>query len=263
MRVVLLLLLSAALLFSETIKLYLKDGNYQLAREYSVQGDRVHYYSTERDQWEDIPAALIDLTRTEKERKAKLSEATKEAKEDAAEEEALRAQQREIASIPMNPGAYYKVGNKFETIVSADYQVVTSKRRRTIQILSPIPIVPGKASVVIKGERSSFLINDPRPSFFLRLDQEQRFGIITLTPKKGQRIVENISIMPVANQADEERKQMDTFEQDLGNNLFRVWPQKPLEPGEYALVEFADKGDVNDVELVIWDFAIRYNPAAP
>jgi hypothetical protein len=256
-RVVLLLLLSAVLLFSETVKLYLKDGTYQLAREYSIEGDRIHYYSTERDQWEDIPVALIDLARTQKEHKAKLTEATKEASEDSAEEQALRAQQREIASIPMNPGAYYKVGNKFDTVQSADYQVVTSKRRRTLQILSPIPIVPGKASVVIKGDHATFVITDPRPSFYLRLDQEQRFGIITLTPKKGQRIVENISILPVANQADEERKQMDTFEQDLGNNLFRVWPQKPLDPGEYALVEFADKGDINDVQLVIWDFAIH------
>jgi hypothetical protein len=36
-----------------------------------------------------------------------------------------------------------------------------------------------------------------------------------------------------------------------------VWPEKDLAPGEYALVEFADKGDINDVELVIWDFAVR------
>jgi hypothetical protein len=256
-RVVLLLLVSATLLLSETFKLYLKDGGYHSVREYSIQGDRVHYFSTERGEWEDIPVALVDLGRTEQGRKAKGAEISKEAREDAEEEQAEREQRREIAAIPMDPGAYFRLGNKVDTLPSADYQIVTSKRRKTLQILSPIPLVPGKASVVIKGEHSSYLIANPRPDFFLRLDMEQRFGIVTLTPKKGQRVVENISILPVANMASEERKQMDTFEQDLGNNLFRVWPQKELEPGEYALIEFADKGDINDVELVVWDFAIR------
>ena len=64
--------------------------------------------------------------------------------------------------------------------------------------------------------------------------------------------------MPVANQALEERKQINTFEQQLGDGLYRIWPEKPLTPGEYALVEFSEKEDVNDVELMIWDFAIRW-----
>ena len=232
-----------------------------MVREYAVQGDRIHYYSTERNEWEDIPVALVDLDQTERDRKAKGDAASKQSREDAEEQKAERAERREIASIPMNPGAYFKVDSKVDTLPSADYQVVTSKRRKALQILSPIPLVPGKASVVIKGDHSNYVINDLRPSFFLRLDQEQRFGIVTLTPKKGQRIVENISILPAVKVAEEERKQMDTFEQDLGNNLFRVWPQKELNPGEYALVEFADKGDPNDIELVIWDFAIRAAPS--
>jgi hypothetical protein len=234
-----------------------------MVREYSVQGDRIHYYSTERNEWEDIPVALVDLEQTERDRKAKGDAVSKQNREDSEEQKAERAERREIASIPMNPGAYFKADNKVDTLPSADYEVVTSKRRKVLQILSPIPLVPGKASVVIKGDHSNYVIHDLRPSFFLRLDQEQRFGIVTLTPKKGQRIVENISILPAVKVAEEERKQMDTFEQDLGNNLFRVWPQKELSPGEYALVEFADKGDPNDIELVIWDFAIRPASSQP
>jgi hypothetical protein len=256
-RIVLLLLLSAALLLGDAFKLYLKEGGYHAVREYSVQGDRVHYFSTERGEWEDIPTELVDVEKTEKERKSKDAVASQTAQQEAEEDKALREQKREIASIPMESGAYFKVNNKVDTLPSAEYQVVTNKKRRTLQILSPIPLVPGKASVVIKGEHSNYFINETRPNFFLRLDKEQRFGIITLTPKKGMRVVENISIVPVANMASEERKQMETFEQDLGNELFKVWPEKDLAPGEYALVEFADKGDVSDVELVIWDFAVR------
>jgi hypothetical protein len=256
-RSVLLLLLFAGLLFADTFKLYLKEGGYHAVREYSVQGDRVHYFSTERGEWEDIPLDLVDLTRTEKERQSKDSEVVKQSKEDAEEAKAMREERKEIAAIPADPGAYFKVGPKIDTLVTAEYQVVTSKKRKTLQILSPLPLVPGKASVVIKGEHASYVVKETRPNFYLRMDQQQRFGIITLTPKKGQRVVENISIMAVAHVANEERNQMDTFEQDLGNGLFKVWPEKDLTPGEYALVEFADKGDINDVELVIWDFAVQ------
>ncbi len=34
--------------FGAAIRLYLKDGDYQIAREYQVLGDRVRYFSTER-----------------------------------------------------------------------------------------------------------------------------------------------------------------------------------------------------------------------
>ena len=69
MRVILLLLVAATVLLGETFKLYLKDGSYHAVREYQVQGDRVRYYSTERGEWEEIPLELVDLSKTEHERK--------------------------------------------------------------------------------------------------------------------------------------------------------------------------------------------------
>ena len=44
--------------FAANIKLYLKDGDSHLVREYEVKGDRVRYYSVERGDWEEIPLAL-------------------------------------------------------------------------------------------------------------------------------------------------------------------------------------------------------------
>lgn len=258
-RAVLLFLLTAALLFGEAFKLYLKDGTYQMVREYQVVGDRIRYYSTDEGDWEEIPKDMVDLDKTEHQRKSKIEAQTREAREEDEEEAALREQRREIASIPMDVGAYYKPDNQVKALKLADYQVITDKKRKALQVLSPVPLIPGKASVVIKGEHATFAVSEERPSFYMRLAKEERFGILRLSPKKNERIVENIAIVPVSKEALEDRKQMDTFQQQLAEGLYRVWPEKPLTSGEYALVEFSDTGDKDDIQLLIWDFAVSTN----
>src|SRR6476661_5402841 len=98
------------------IKLYLKDGTFQLAREYKVDGDRVRYYSAERSEWEDIPLALIDLKRTEGEVAERKKAIEEEAKILSEEDKAERALQDEILKIPQNPGVYYIDGKETKRI---------------------------------------------------------------------------------------------------------------------------------------------------
>lgn len=43
-----------------TRRIILKDGSYQVVTKYEIQGDRVHYFSAERNEWEDVPDALVD-----------------------------------------------------------------------------------------------------------------------------------------------------------------------------------------------------------
>jgi hypothetical protein len=256
MRVLLLLVLSAVLLFGETFKLYLKDGSYHWTRDYKRDGDRITFYSTERSQWEQIPVDLVDLTKTEAERSAKVQEAVAETRAEDEEDKAERALRRELAAIPMEPGAYFMRNKKVETLQLADYQIVTDKKRQALKILSPIPLVPGKAVVVIKGSRAKFVIGDERPEFYFRRDKQERFTIVKVTPtKKDTRIVENLSIAPIVNQASEERKEIPVFQQDMGNGLFKLWPEKPITPGEYAIVQFGTDDDPSSVDLLVWDFA--------
>src|SRR3954468_22632981 len=103
-RAFILLLAAAAALLAATQKLYLKDGSYHTVREYQKQGDRIRYYSTERGDWEELPADLIDLKKTEDENKDKEEARLKDAAEADAEEKLEREMRREIERIPVENG---------------------------------------------------------------------------------------------------------------------------------------------------------------
>jgi hypothetical protein len=260
-RVFILFLLTALLIFGETFKLYLKDGTFHVTREYKRDGDRISYFSTERGEWEEIPTELVDLDKTESERKAKASAEEQTAHLIDAEEKAERELRKELASIPEEPGAYYMRGKTVDKVMLADCQIITDKKRQALKILSPVPLVPGKAVVVIKGTRSKFTVGEERPEFYFRRDKEERFTIVKVTPtKKDTRIVESLSIAPVVNVASEQRKEMPVFTQNMGGGLFKVWPEKPLEAGEYAIVQFGSSEDASEIDLLVWDFA--YLPSA-
>jgi hypothetical protein len=249
--VLLFLALSA---FGATLRLYLKDGTYQLVREYQVLQDRVKYLSAERNgEWEEIPLDLVDLNRTKQEATEHEEQVRLETKADAEEEAALKDQKRESSYVPDDTGAYYVHGEMLDTLKQADLIVTHDKKRTVLKILSPVPLVSGKNTVDIEGAASKFRVNGDRPEFYLRMNSvEDSLAIIKLAPKKTSRTVETVTIMAVTNQQDEKRDPMPTFTKQAGELLFKIWPEQPLPPGEYAVIEFgAEQGT-----LQIWDFGV-------
>ncbi len=239
--------------FAANVRLYLTDGDFQMVKEYKVEGDRVRFMSADRGEWEEIPLELVDLKKTERESSEKAAALAETLKLEQAEEDAIRADRKQVQSVPQTPGPYMVDGEKLVALKESEVELEDSKSRRILQIIAPAPIIPGKTTVTIKGKAATFRIKNKEPEFFFRLAEEERFAIIKLTPKKNDRVVEEVTILPNEGEGTfEDQKQVPVFKKQYGPQLHKVWGEGPLEPGEYALVEYTE-GKIN---IRVWDFAV-------
>ena len=241
-------------LTAANLKLYLKDGTYQIVREYKIEQDRIRYYAVERSDWEEMPLELVDLKRTEAEVKAREEDEKEREKATAEETKAERDLQRQIRRIPADPGAYHiDPDDSLTPLKQAEPKVVNNKGRHVLKMMSPVPLVSDKSWLELDGLHSATVYSENRPEFYFRLASEERFGMVRLSEHKGNRVVEKLTIVPVVKEVAEEPDLVDTFRQQVGEQLYKVWPEKPLAPGEYALVEYTE-GKVN---MTVWDFAVK------
>ncbi len=252
-KYLLALAILACTAWAANLKLYMKDGSHHVIREYQVQPDRVHFYSVERSDWEDVPLELVDLKRTQTEAAARQAQLTEDAKMLAAEEKSDRELEKEKRRIPQDPGVYWMLGAEVQVMKAAESTVHNNKGRSILKRLAPIPIVSGKATLELQGAHSLNVFTDPEQEFYIQLTEPERFGIARLTTKGAVRIVENLTTAPVINEVEEEVAMIDILKKELDGELYKIWPKEKLEPGEYAVVEYTE-GKMN---IQVWDFAIK------
>src|SRR5262249_22974387 len=84
----------------------------------------------------------------------------------------------------------------------------------------------------------------------------QRYGIVRAERKKGVRVMGSLNVA-VYGKVNQKENWIKTTATPMGDWV-KVVPAEPLPPGEYAVVELLDKGDVN---LYVWDFGV--DPSAP
>jgi hypothetical protein len=266
-------------------KLVLKDGSYQLVREYQKNGDRVRYFSTERGAWEELPAALVDWDATKK------AEASQQ-KNDEALLEKVHVQEAAAhaetpvdvdASLTVAPGVFLPEGEgmfalegkTIRRIEQVGSEVRTDKKTVLKQVLTPIPIIPSKHNVEIPGTRATLRLTTGQPEFFLRepppdpdhdstIQRSGRLGdngpevvLVRAKVKGNKRLLETIRSY-FGEEISQERQEISMQRWDLAAEVFRFTLGQPLPPGEYALAELLPDG----MNLYVWDFAVDAAPAA-
>lgn len=240
-------------LSAATVKLFLKDGSYQLAREYKLDADRVRYYSTERGEWEELPLDLVDLKKTESEIKQHEESVREESKALAEEEKAEREAAHEISLVPKEPGVYLINGDQVKAIKVGESKVVNKKGRHVLKMISPVPLIADQSTLELDGPHSSNVVTGTRPEFYIRLSAEERFGMVRMGEHKGNRVVEKLTIVTVSKETIEEPDLIEIFRKQVGEDVYRIWPTKALDPGEYGVVEYTE-GKAN---MQVWDFASK------
>jgi hypothetical protein len=267
-------------------KLVLKDGNYQLVREYQRTGERVKYLSAERGEWEEIPAAMVDWDATAKAEAAATTSKDELLKKVRHEEE---QQRREMpldvdASLPVAPGIFLPPGEGMFVVEGksvtpldqAAAEIRTDKKQLPKKVLSPVPIVPGKRNVQLEGVKAIRRINSERPEFYLReappdpdrvspIQASSRPGetgpdveLVRLTVKGGKREIESIRTM-FGQQVSEDRKVIALERWDIAKNVFRFTLGESLPAGEYAFAQILPDG----INLYVWDFGVDRKGSEP
>jgi hypothetical protein len=250
-------------------KLILKDGDFQLVREYKVEGDRVRYYSVDSRQWEEMPATMVDWEAT---RKVEAEEAQADKARVAkvhAREEARKGETLDIDAsleaapnvfIPPGEGAYVFEGKAVVPLVPAETDVKNDKGRSFKQVLVPIPIVPSRRHISIPGTRAKLRITTNQPEFYVRTGDahEPEMQLIHTKVKGYSRFVENIDTLFKEETAKAETLPMQRWL--IANGVYRFTLGEQLAPGEYVLAELVQ---AENISVYVWDFGVDASgPAA-
>jgi hypothetical protein len=248
-------------------KLMLKDGTFQLVREYHVEGDRVRYYSIEQSQWDEMPESLVDWNATN-------SVEGEEAKRDAevvakvhARESGRTAQALDIdASLEVAPGIFLPPGEGLfafdgkgiTKIAQAPADIKFSKKQKLKQVLIPVPIIPTRHTVSLIGPRAKLRLKSGITEFYMRTadGREPELELLRAKVKGDERYLENL---------DELFKEQGTTGQTtvlmqrwlIAPGVYRFTLDQHLDLGEYALAEIVKGGGTN---LYFWDFGLDATP---
>jgi hypothetical protein len=266
-------------------KLVLKDGTFQVVREYQVNGERVRYFSLERGDWEEIPVAMVDWDATAKAEKAMSQASDALTQKVHSQEEAKRLdnvadidaslQVGEGAFLPQTEGLFVVEGKSVRPVKQAVAGNKTDRLRTVEQVLSPVPIVPGTQKVILAGEHAPLRLKTTTPEFYLREPppDPDRVSPIETSSRPGESGPDVILLRTKGMHNARQLESIKTlFGEKIGANVDEVaiqrWEIAPhvyrftlgeaLTPGEYVLAEILPDG----LNYFVWDFGLDGNAAA-
>lgn len=163
-------------------RLILKDGSYQSITKYEIKGDRVRYYSAEREEWEDLPVSLVDWPATEKYQKEtaapsaipEAAELDKELEADRAAAEVNFPQVAPGLRLPEPDGMYMLDNFKGQpqlVEMQQDEGGLADRSKASLLRGMLIPAAGAKQTIELEGEHATIYAHDSKPSIFFKPDE--------------------------------------------------------------------------------------------
>lgn len=165
-------------------RLILKDGSYQAVTKWEIKGDRVRYYSAERNDWEEMPDSLVDWNATNKYNQAREAGAPPPEIQQQVDQE-LKADTADEASTPQAaPGlnlpdfegvfvldAYQGQPQLLE--LQQDAGDLNKNIKRNVLTSAINPLASAKQSIELPGEHAPVQIRQGRPAIFINMSPDQ------------------------------------------------------------------------------------------
>jgi hypothetical protein len=260
-------------------KLVLKDGTFQVIREYTRTGERVRYYSLERGDWEELPASMVDWDATAKAAGDDEKVAASQVEKIHKQEEARRMDN--VADIdaslvvgggiflPDGEGMFLVEGKNIRILSQVGSQLKADKMRTLAQIVSPVAIVPGKQHLMLAGTRAAVRVKSKNPEFYLREPppDPDRVSKIERSAKPGDAGPDVALIRAKVTRSGRELESINTlFGQvmtretntisiqrwEVAPSVYRFTLSTALPPGEYVLAQIIPDG----LDVFVWEFGV-------
>jgi hypothetical protein len=179
-------------------RLVLTDGTYQLVTKYEVKGDRVRYYSSEREEWEELPNSLVDWKATESFEKAHAASAAspeavqldKEAAEEEEREEKPLPQVAPGLRLPEDSGVFlletFQGGPQLVELHQSEGDVAQSSKGSVLRA-AIVPMAGAKANIALEGAHATVQSHASVPSLYISADSgadsSQQIGLVPDHPQ--------------------------------------------------------------------------------
>jgi|ERR1700728_413729 len=174
-------------------RLILKDGSYQSITKYEVHGDRVRYFSAERDDWEELPTSLVDWPATEKYEKDRaaapaIPEAALVEKETDADRAAAESHLPQVAPglrLPDLSGMFLLDNFKGQpqlVEIEQNEGDVNNGSRADILRGAIIPGAGAKQTIELEGEHATTYAHVAVPSIYINIDDDTSSAAATKPP---------------------------------------------------------------------------------
>jgi hypothetical protein len=258
-------------------RLIMTDGSYQTATEWKTVGERVEYYSAERSEWEEVPAALVDWKATD-EWNAEAATSQEEAlKQESGEEVAARKEAAlntplvapKLAPelrLPAEGGVFVleeAAGKPVLRMLEGVKWLEDEHDGANLVKKSVNPFASARQTIELKGPAAKVRVHAAGASpaslsIFVDVENDQGpidgsyFRIVRLSRKSGLRVVAENKIDRGGSESSKETFLHSRAERFSGD-WWKVTPLEELTPGEYAVVIDGTKDEASGL---VWDFGV-------